>query len=324
MELFDEDAGLVEREIARGTPVYLPVNPIEYHGPHLSLRNDHLVSVGLARDLHAALEPLHGGAPLLLARDLDVGVDPAPGPGSIAVPLREVSRRLKDACSQLAARGAKRVVLMTFHGSPLHATALEGGVRLLRRRGVKAFSPLNLVMRELLALDGSRYAAAFEHVTDEAQRARMIRDLPQDFHGGFFETSMALHYAPSTVRALYKELPPCPSFRPARLPSVASRIARAIGARELGRELALVGDGLGWYALRPFPGYTGCPHLATPEAGAVFARTILDAYAGAARDVLYGSARSPRPILRWLPVASLGGRVGPKVPDSAVRRFAPA
>ncbi len=38
-----------EQEIRDGAVVYLPVNPIEYHGPHLSLMNDHLISVGLAR-----------------------------------------------------------------------------------------------------------------------------------------------------------------------------------------------------------------------------------------------------------------------------------
>ncbi|MFN7132430.1 MAG: hypothetical protein ACK4N5_10120, partial [Myxococcales bacterium] len=43
-------------------PVYLTVNPVEYHGPHLSLHNDRLVSEGLVRALHARLFP---GEPLL-------------------------------------------------------------------------------------------------------------------------------------------------------------------------------------------------------------------------------------------------------------------
>lgn len=66
---------------------------------------------------------------------------------------------------------------------------------------------------------------------------------------------------------------------------LASRVASALGASELGRELALAGDGLAWYALRPFPGYAGRPHLASAEAGAVFAREIVSLYASAARDV---------------------------------------
>jgi creatinine amidohydrolase len=314
----------------RGVPVVLPVNPVEYHGPHLSLFNDHLVSVGLARDLHAELAPLHGSAPLLLARDLEIGVDPAPGPGSVAVPLGEVSRRVEQACAWLADHGATRVVLMTFHGSPLHAMALEAGVRLLAKRGIKAFSPLNLVLRAMLredarfGTDGARFAPAFAHIEDATLRAEMLRTLPQDFHGGFFETSAALHYAPETVLPMHRTLPPCPPFRPARGARLASRVAGRLGARGLASELSLVADGLGWFGLRPFPGYTGRPNLARAEAGAVFAREIVREYAAVGRAVLYGDARSPRPILRWLPAASLGGRLGPSVPERSVQRFATA
>jgi len=315
-----EAPSFAEREMARGTPVYVPVNPIEYHGPHLSLRNDHLVSVGLLRDLHAALGERHGSAPLLQTRDLDVGVDPAPGPGSIPVPFGEVKERVEEACRWLAEHGATRVVLMTFHGSPLHAVALEAGVKLLRRRGVKAFSPLNIVLRELLDLDvgGARLAAAFAGIADPEERAAMIRTLPQDFHGGFFETSMSLHYAPTSVRPIYERLPPCPPFAPQRGARLASRVADALGRKELSRELALMADGLAWYALRPFPGYTGRPHRASVGAGAAFARAIVESYADAAEGVLYGSALSPAPIMRWMPIASLGGRLGPTVPLEAV------
>jgi creatinine amidohydrolase len=307
--------------LARGAPVYLPVNPIEYHGPHLSLRNDHLVSIGLARDLHEGLAALHDGAPLLVAPELDVGVEPAPGPGSIPVSMREVARRTVKACHALADRGAKRVAIMTFHGSPLHAVALEAGVRTLRKRGVKAFSPLNLILRELLSLDGSRFAAAFEHVADAQLRAEMIRTLPQDFHGGFFETSVAMHYAPESVLPIHRDLPPCAPFRQPRAAVLASRAARALGASTLAQELSLVGDGLAWYALRPFPGYTGRPDLASAEAGAIFAREIVSAYVAAAKDVLWGDAASPPPIMRWLPFASLGGRLGPHVDLASVAKF---
>jgi creatinine amidohydrolase len=307
---FDEDDDDVRRALAAGAPAYLPVNPIEYHGPHLSLENDHHVSVGLARDLHTALTPLHDGAPPRLAHDLGVGVDPVPGPGTIAVSMGEVARRVEGACRWLADNGAKRVVLVTFHGSPLHAVALEAGVSLLRRRGVHAFSPLNLVLEELLDVDASRYADAFSHITDPELRRAIAGGLAQDFHGGFFETSMALHYAPDTVRPCYLDVPPCPSFRASPAAVAAARIAETVGARRLAREVALVGEGLAWFALRPFPGYTGSPHLASAAAGAAFAREIVARYADVGRDVLSGRRRSPRPILGWLPVATLGGRLG--------------
>jgi creatinine amidohydrolase len=318
--LFD-DLAAAEEAMRGGALVCLPVNPIEYHGPHLSLRNDHLVSVGLMRELHAALQATHP-CELLVARDLDVGVEPAPGPGSVPVSFAEVTARVVEACLWLADRGAQRVVLMTFHGSPLHNIALEAGVTLLRRRGVKVLSAFNLVLRELLGLDGARYAEGYAQICDPAERAAMIRGMPQDFHAGYFETSMALHYANGSVLPMHVRVPPCPALTPSPVPLVASRLARRLGLETLANELALLADGLAWHALRPFPGYTGRPHRATAEAGAAFGAAIVKRYREISVEVLFGTALSPRPIMRWMPLATLGGRLGPKVPLEAVARVA--
>ena len=120
----------------------------------------------------------------------------------------------------------------------------------------------------------------------------------------------------SDVRA---SLPPCPPIRPATVLALGARVARALGAVKLGSELALAAHGQGWHALRPFPGYTGQPAHASATSGAYFARTIVDRYTACARDVFAGKARAPRPILRWLPAVSLGGRLGRvRIPDASV------
>ena len=310
--LFDLPHASLRALLETGAPVYLPVNPVEFHGPHLSLRNDFHVSEGLTRDLHARLAARHPEWPLLQASPIELGVEPAPGPGSRHTKFRELRSAVREACRALAEVGAKRVVLVTFHGAPLHAWALEAGVELLGRLGVQAFSPLNLVLEEMLTVDGGRYAAAFAQIENPAEREEMQRDLKTDFHAGFFETSMALHHAPQTVSPTYAALPPCPAVRPDRTFAKAARAARALGWTRLAAELELAAAGLGWQALRPFPGYTGRPHRATAAAGAVFSRAIVDRYAEAAEAVFAGKARSPRPILGWLVAASLGGRVGPQ------------
>jgi creatinine amidohydrolase len=215
-----------------------------------------------------------------------------------------------EACRALVELGAKRIVLMTFHGSPLHAWALEAGVRAAVRLGAQAISPLNIVLEELLADGvGERFAAAFAHVPDAAERDGMMRGLARDFHAGFFETSLALHYAPATVSQAYHQLPPCADVTPDGAMQAAARVARTLGRERLSRELQLAADGTGWKKLRPFPGYTGRPHRATAEAGAVFARAIVDRYEGLAREVFAGRARSPAPILGWVVPATLGGRI---------------
>lgn len=305
--------------IADGAVVYLPINPIEYHGPHLSLLNDHVISVGLAKDLHAKLGK---GGPLLIAPDLDVGFDPTPGPGTIATPLAEVKAKVVAACAQLADAKAQRVALMTFHGSPLHALALEAGVTLLRSRGVKAFSPLNLLLEQLLQFTGEgdeALKAAFATIPDPVARERAWRGLPLDFHGGFFETSVAMHYAPETVRDNRAGVPPCPAFKGTGAYAFAASFFRTFGFTRRAQEMDLAGAGMAWFALRPFPGYTGEPALANAPAGAAFARAIMERYVPAAEAVLYGDAPSPKPILAWLDYLPFTAG-NPSVPLDAVWR----
>lgn len=334
MKLF-EDRSLARTALARGVPAFLLVNPIEYHGPHLSLRNDHLVSLGVAGELHAELRR-HAGLtaapkeayPLLVTRDLDVGVEPAPGPGSVPVDYFAVRSAVLAACRELVSLGASRVVLMTFHGSPLHAFALDAGVRWLLRRGVRAVSPMSELLRVLLAAESAddaataRYAEAYALLPPDRARA-MRADLGSDFHAGFFETSLALHYAPSSVHACYKQLPDCAPFAGPRVVAAGLAGLRGFGARARVRaqEVSLVARGAAWLSLRPFPGYTGAPSLATPEAGRVFARE-LNALFGevVASALLRGEPQAPPP-LGWLRWVTLFGRLGVHAGPGDMLRF---
>jgi creatinine amidohydrolase len=220
----------------------------------------------------------------------------------------------------LADLGAKRVILMTFHGAPLHNLALEAGVRCLQKRGVQALAPLHLILRTLLDFipDDSgekpawwdQVAPAYVDIEDPVEREAMIRGMALDFHGGYFETSVLLHYGPEHVSRELAKIPPCPAFgKDARL-AFASRLAKTFGAQELARELNFGALGLGWYLLRPFPGYTGRPHRANAKAGAYFARFIIDRYTQAAEAVFTRSAPAPKPIMSWVSTASFGGRAG--------------
>ncbi len=311
-KLFDLPHAQARAALETGAPVYLLINPVEYHGPHLSLHNDRLCSLGVVRELHDDLVKKHPDWPLLEADDLEIGVEPTPGIGSRITPFPVAVGMIKEACRAIAELGAKRVVLMTFHGQPLHNMAIEAGVELLRAQGVAAVAPFNLLTREMLRSDGGPYAGAFAGIEDEAERKTMIQNLPQDFHAGFFETSVAMHYAPESVSVeICKNLPPCPEIKPIPTFSRLARIARLTGASGFAQELELMAFGLGWHALRPFPGYTGRPHHATPEAGAFFAKHIRERVLEHVEEVFAGRAKSAEPIMRWTAKLSLGGRLSP-------------
>lgn len=296
--------------LASGAPVYLPINPVEYHGPHLPLHTDALISNGLIRDIHQRLNPEW---PLLIAADIEAGVDPTPGPGTRATSYKVLKTLVVEACRALHELGAKRVVLMTFHGSPLHNAALEAGVCFLRKKGVPVIAPLHLLLAEMLRVqkeDLQRFAPAVRHVEDPEHRRVLLDDLPLDFHAGFFETSMMLHYAPEHVSPLHKTLKPCPKLHP--LPAIAalSKLFRALGARKLAREIEFAAIALSWYRVRPFPGYTARPEYATPETGRLFAQDIVAQYTEQIRAVLLHDRAPPPPVLSWARWLSLGGRIG--------------
>lgn len=292
-----------------GTPVYLLVNPVEYHGPHLSLHNDHLVSRGLAADVHRALQEPLGEHPLLLADDLETGVDPCPGPGSRADPLPAVRRRVVRACLALAEIGAQRVFVLSFHGSPLHSVALQAGVRALIARGVRALAPLSLALHDLIDGKTGPIQSAYKVIRDPEVRHQVQAAAEHDLHAGFFETSISLHYAPHTVDPDWRSVPPCPIWRPDASLSRLSRIAEGLGRDRLSRELHFAAVGLGWYGLRPFPGYSGRPDLASPDAGAIFARALVERYVDHALAVFHGAEPTPA-VLPWLAPLTLDGRLG--------------
>jgi creatinine amidohydrolase len=211
---------------------------------------------------------------MIVAEDMELGVEPTPGLGSRPTPFAEAREQVRE--------------------------ALQAGVDECEANGVRAVSPLNVILRELLYLDDPLpYAEAVAGIADAGERARVLAALPHDFHAGFFETSLTLHYAPASVSPRYRDLPDSPPPTPVPAIVLASKAAKAAGRAELARELAFAAIGRGWLGAKPFLGYTSAPRYASPEAGAVFARVIVERYLPVIEDVLDGKSKSPPPILRW-------------------------
>jgi creatinine amidohydrolase len=311
MDVFSLPHEEARRVLGTGAPVYFPVNPVEYHGPHLSLRNDGVVSAGLLRDVHARLAVTHPEWPLLTVPDPNLGCGTVPGPGSRPVPYRVVKRVVVQTCRALRRLGATRVVLMTFHGSPLHNLALQAGVEWLNSHGARGIAPMPLLLEQFFTPEVGLMEPVLAPIPTQTERAAMAAELAHDFHAGFGETSLALHYARNTVSDAYKDLPPCPPLNPrgalGRLPG----LARGLGGRRLALELGFGAAVLAWMALKPFPAYTTRPHLANPATGAALAGLIADRYAQAAEEVLVRNAPPPRPPMAWMRPLTLGGWLEP-------------
>lgn len=295
--------------VSTGAPVYLFVNPVEFHGPHLPLYNDFHLSLAATEDLHSRLQVRHPEWPLLIGTPLHMGVDPVPGFGSMPFKYPAVKKAVILACKGLEALGAKRVILMTFHGSPMHAMAIQAGVDYLVNRGIPAVAPFNILLNEMLTYKPGRFDKALSPIQDPEVRRSISANLYKDFHGGFFETSIVLHYRPDTVAPIYKTLPACPEIKPHFVFSIIARLMGLIGLKKLEAELRFASFGLGWLKLKPLPGYTGWPHLANPETGAIFVEDLMTRYVACVEEVFEQKSNSPEPIMQWMRPLSLGGRI---------------
>lgn len=318
IRLFDLPHHEAREKLRGGALVVLTFDPVEFHGPHLPLGCDRLIARGLTAEFAAHLET-ELECEVVLVEPVECGVEPTSGPGSRRLKYRTVRTIVEESCRALIELGAQRAVLSTFHGSALHNIAIEDGVQMFRRAGVTAMAPFHVVLREMVNLDAERYRDAFDDVPEEHRQA-MIDGLRMDFHAGFFETSMALHYANASVSGRLGEVQPCPPFGRVGYVSFLSKVAGLVGADEMAREMSFAADALGWPKLRPFPGYTSRPAFATARAGELFATKILERYADVGRDVFVHGKEPPKPIMRWLKWLSFGGRMeATKVPLNDVR-----
>lgn len=307
IRLFDLPHHEAQTKLRDGALVFLSFDPVEFHGPHLPLGCDRLIGHGLMRDFaeHLGREL---DCEILLAEPVECGVEPTSGPGSQRLSYQIVRRVIEESCRALIELGAQRAVLNTFHGSALHNLAIQKGVEVFRDAEVPAMAPFQVVLREMVDLDPERYRDAFDEVPEEHREA-MIEGLHMDFHAGFFETSLALHYAGARVSTRLQEVVPCPPF--GRVGSVAflAKVAGLLGRKQAAKEMSFAADALGWTKLRPFPAYTSRPALATARAGEVFATKILERYVETATDVFIEGRPPPQPIMGWLKWLSLGGRI---------------
>ncbi|MEQ1501601.1 MAG: creatininase family protein [Myxococcota bacterium] len=287
----------------RAAPIaWVLMNPVEYHGPHLPLHTDQLLSTGWIAALHRALG--HPGEPVIGAV-VALGVEPTVGPGTRAASFAEVRRAAIGACASLAELGATAIGVVTFHGAPLHNLALAAAVSWCRARGIRAVAPFQEVIRELGRSELPLFDAVAHELAPE-HRAGIRASLVHDFHAGLLETSLMLHWWPAQVSAIHRTLPPCPPVTPWRPLALAARLARG----RLGDELRVAAHGAGWIRTTPFPGYTGSPALATPAIGARFAEAVVDGVLPVVRAALAGEA-TPAPPFRWVGPASLWGAVRP-------------
>jgi creatinine amidohydrolase len=221
------------------TVVFLPIGPLEEHGPHLPTGTDIIEAVEVVRRVAAAVAEVRPELSLVTLPPVPVAVDAITAIGSLWTRPSAVHDLVVDIGASLARQGFRHVVVLNHHGSPRHLVCLEQAARRVSRRfGVRMVSPsANLVYRLYFRGELSR----LERFVSAAD-AENLPSLTRDCHAGAFETSEILAGRPDLVRPEYRSLEPFElplhQFNPRtlmRLPGSRGYMGRpAVASAELG------------------------------------------------------------------------------------------
>jgi creatinine amidohydrolase len=188
--------------------VFLPISPVEAHGPHLPLGTDIYVARALCERMAGELERRQPDLRCLLAPPVTIGSDLVPMAGSLSVRWRTVHTVAMRAGGALARDGFRTVVLASGHGGLSHVVALElAAFRLRARYGAGMLAATAALGRTVLRSEevGRSCAQLDRPLSEEGLRA-----IARLEHGGLLETSVMLAVRPDLVRPAYRSLPPQP------------------------------------------------------------------------------------------------------------------
>ncbi len=187
------------------TVIFVPVSPIEEHGPHLPLGTDMYTCQALMEALAAQLEARCPGVRAVLVPMTPLGSGTVPYLGSIGSPPRLVREVLMQVGRAFARDGFRFIVAISGHLGMSHLLALETAARKVSRRyGVQMIAPVAGVWQRAVRSEEllEQCAGLPEPILDKALDA-----LLRSHHAGALETSLMLHVRPDLVQLEFRRLP---------------------------------------------------------------------------------------------------------------------
>ncbi|MHB2016840.1 MAG: creatininase family protein [Candidatus Xenobia bacterium] len=188
------------------TVFFIPVSPLEEHGPHLPVGVDYFHAESFSNEVAKSFCTSHPSWHAVIVPPLAVGVDVIDFVGSIRIRQRVLRDLMVDYGSSLARHGFKYIVVVSAHGGPGHIVALEEAAEMVSRRyRVKMISPTGrIAVRFLLG----EYVDSCNAHLPKPLTPEEISELKKDYHAGCWETSIMLKIRPDLVKQDYHKLEP--------------------------------------------------------------------------------------------------------------------
>lgn len=187
------------------TAIFIPVSPIEGHGPHLPLGVDFYDAEFFAQKAAETTLALRPDFDMVICPGIPLGTQLYKQPGSIRIDPVSLYRIAYGLGASLATRGCRYIFLLSGHGSPRDIVALESACRKVSRK-------FRIQMHDLSGALAVRFLSGdfIEQISARLPRpltAEEIELLKRDIHGGWWETSMMLFLKPDLVDRGFENLP---------------------------------------------------------------------------------------------------------------------
>ena len=247
------------------TIFFLPISPLEEHGPHLPVGTDLLTAEDTAKE---AIKILIGKKPELtyiLMPRIPLGYCKLNSdfPGSISVRSNVIKNIIIEVCSSLAIHGFKYMVICTPHLAIGHLKGIYSAMEKIKRKyGMNLCEP---------------WSPYFYNNEIEKNEPKLGFDTSRELHAGFRETSLMKYQYPYLVDETHKNLQSI--YRDLQSPMIIGKTFKDLGLTD---------------------GYVGSPSKADADYGRWFFTQIVEVYVKAAIDLFEGRYEKelPRNIKR--------------------------
>jgi creatinine amidohydrolase len=184
----------IEKLEKEKTIFFIPISPLEEHGPHLPVGTDLLTATDVARDAMKTLTLKNPKFTTILFPTIPLGYSKmASGfPGTISTHIKAIRTIVFDVCSSLAKFGFKHFIICTIHMDLGHLKGIYAGIQ-------KAMKTYDIKISE-------PWGPYFYNKEVEKHEPNVGFDTTKEIHAGFRETSLMKYQYPYLVDESYKDL----------------------------------------------------------------------------------------------------------------------
>jgi creatinine amidohydrolase len=239
------------------TIFFLPISPLEEHGPHLPVGTDLLTARDSAVEAIKILNKKHPDLTYVMLPSVPIGYCKfnTDFPGSISTSGRVVRDIVYSVGSSLASHGFKFLVICSYHMAVGHLKGIYKGMKkIMSKHDMKVCEP---------------WGPYFYNNEVEKREPKLGFDTSKELHAGFRETSLMKYQYPYLVDESYTKLQSI--YRDLNSPAVLGKTFKQLGLKD---------------------GYVGSPARADADYGRWFFSETVDVYVKAA-IALYGGKQLP-------------------------------